>query len=417
MKLRIHHLACLLLPFVTDGSFLAAQAADGGQPERIILNLTTTPASSMAVTWRTADLQADPFAEFAVATAGPEFAKATTKVAARAEAHVTDAGATVHHYSAILEGLTPETCYAYRVGSGAGQSEWNQFTTASAEAKPFQFVWFGDPQDDIAEHCTRVFQQTVRTAPQADFWLFSGDLCSAPEDDLWGELFFAAGFNFRLTPSVMTPGNHDMAFLMANGKHVLDEKGKKDRGDTVAATWRAHFTLPENGPTGLEEATFHFDYQGVRLIMISSTREPLDQAPWLEGLLKDNPNRWTILTFHHPLYSTGRTRDGQTTRQAFQALIDRYSVDLVLTGHDHTYARSHPLKGGQVAPAGERGTVYVVSSSGPKTYVAQPLYHGLMAKTGEGLQLFQVIGIDGGRLDYACHTATGQVYDTFTLSK
>jgi len=403
---------------------LAAGAILGGAwlraadlPERVILNLTAQPATSIAVTWRTTGEHAGAAAEFAGATDTAEFAKAAKKIPAHAERFVTDKKDVVYHYSVVIDGLVPGTRYAYRVGHDAAQSEWNQFETARTAAAPFRFVWFGDPQDDIAEHCSRMFREAYRAAGDAKFWLFSGDLCSEPEDSRWGELFYAAGFAFRSTPSLMTPGNHDMAYLVKDGAIVLDDRKKKKRTDTVATTWRAHFTLPENGPTGTAEASFHVDYQGVRFILINSNVAFAEHAAWLERLLATNPNRWTIVTFHHPLYSAGRTRDDKATRNAFLPLFDQYAVDLVLTGHDHAYARSHKLRNSQIAAPGEKGTVYVVSSSGPKTYVAQPLYKELMAKTGEGLMLFHPITIDSRTLTFEARTAAGNLYDSFTLSK
>jgi hypothetical protein len=395
----------------------ATSAVAADTPERVILNLTAQPATSIAVTWRTAAEHPDAAVEFAVATDTSDFAKAPQKVPARMERFETDKQAVVFHYSAVLADLTPGTRYAYRVGHEGGRSEWNQFATARAQPAPFRFVWFGDPQDDIAEHCSRTFREAHRLAGDAAFWLCSGDVCSTPEDYRWGELFYAAGFIFRSTPSILAPGNHDMGYLMKDGTVVLDEKGKKKRGGTVATTWRAHFTLPENGPAGSAETSYCVDYQGVRFVMINSNLDLAAHAAWLEPLLAKNPHPWTIVSFHHPLYSTGQTRDGQSTRKAFLPLFDKYAVDLVLTGHDHTYARSHKLRNNRVAGPGEAGTVYVVSSSGPKRYVLQPLYQDLMAKTGEGLMLFHPITIDGRRLTFEARTAAGNLYDSFTLAK
>src|SRR5688500_3862002 len=43
------------------------------EPDRVILNLTENPEKSIAVNWRTDTTVAAGFAEFAIATAGPEF--------------------------------------------------------------------------------------------------------------------------------------------------------------------------------------------------------------------------------------------------------------------------------------------------------------------------------------------------------
>jgi len=40
-----------------------------------------------------------------------------------------------------------------------------------------------------------------------------------------------------------------------------------------------------------------------------------------------------------------------------------------------------------------------------------------MAKTGGNVQLFQTISINGGKLNYESHTATGELYDSFELKK
>jgi hypothetical protein len=151
--------------------------------------------------------------------------------------------------------------------------------------------------------------------------------------------------------------------------------------------------------------------------MISSSNDLPEQAQWVETALANNPNRWTVAAFHHPFYSSGRNRDGRTTRDAFQDLFERYGVDLVLQGHDHTYARSKKLMGGKIVGEDEKGIVYVVSSCGPKNYVLQPLYKDLMASMGENQQLYQVISVEGNTLQFKAVTAVGTVFDSFELRK
>ena len=63
------------------------------------------------------------------------------------------------------------------------------------------------------------------------------------------------------------------------------------------------------------------------------------------------------------------------------------------------------------------GTVYVVSVSGPKMYdLDQPKQLGFQ-RGGEDVQLFQGISIDNDELRYQARTATGSLYDGFTLKK
>jgi hypothetical protein len=96
-------------------------------------------------------------------------------------------------------------------------------------------------------------------------------------------------------------------------------------------------------------------------------------------------------------------------------VFDKHRVDLVLQGHDHTYARSQNLRAGvNVRDAGS-GTVYVVSVSGPKMYNLDRA--PWMRRAAEDTQLYQIISVDGERLVYEARTVTGERYDAFTLVK
>ncbi|MFH1212787.1 MAG: metallophosphoesterase, partial [Candidatus Neomarinimicrobiota bacterium] len=142
-----------------------------------------------------------------------------------------------------------------------------------------------------------------------------------------------------------------------------------------------------------------------------------EQAVWLDSLLARNPNRWTIVAFHHPLYSMGHIRDDRQTRDAFLPIFDKYQVDLVLSGHDHVYSRTYPLRAGKIAAKKQKGTVYVISVSCPKAYDIGKINAGLMAKTGTQAQLFQVISVEPNRLEYKSYTADGRLFDDFKLKK
>jgi len=378
-------------------------------PERIILNLTPNPSQEMAVTWRTEISCPNSVVQYAEATPWIEFKKNSTSITAKEQKLELPGNKTTFHYSVIMSGLKPNTKYVYRVGHDSIWSEWNQFKTAKKEFSPVKFVFIGDPQNDIKEHCSRVFREAYKAAPDANFWLCTGDLAGNPYDNLWNELFYAGDFIFRTTPSILTPGNHDHTPVMINGK--------SERLKTVDPIWNAHFTLPENGLPNFKETSYYVDYQGVRFIMINSYDKVPEQAVWVEEVLKSNPNRWTVAAFHIPVYSMGKDRDSKTTRKAFMPLFDKYGVDLVLTGHDHTYARSKKIFNGEVVNDKDKGTVYVVSVSGPKMYELNPLYENLMVKVAGNISLFQVISINGSELKYESYSADGALFDSFKLTK
>ena len=181
----------------------------------------------------------------------------------------------------------------------------------------------------------------------------------------------------------------------------------------LSRNWQPTFALPTNGPAGLEETAYFLDYQGVRFVGLNSNEQLGLQAEWLDRILDDNPHRWTILIFHHPVFSSARGRDNEKLRSLWMPVFDRHGVDLVLQGHDHTYGRTGNVRNGINVRDESSGTVYVVSVSGPKMYPSSD--HPLMVRLGEDLQLYQVISIDGDSLVYESRTATGELYDAFLL--
>ncbi|RXK55905.1 metallophosphoesterase family protein [Oleiharenicola lentus] len=389
-------------------------------PDRIVLTWRQDPATTQAVTWRTDASVVQGVAEIALANEqGRELrARAVPAVTTEFESNLGPA----NFHTAEFTDLTPDTLYAYRVGDGANWSEWFQFRTASRTARPFSFIYFGDAQNDIKTHWSRVFREAFREAPRAAFTLHAGDLVSeGNNDEQWGEWFGAPAWVNATIPVVATPGNHE--YRRADER---DEKSPR----VLSRHWRPQFALPENGPAGvpeLIETTYFFDYQGARIISLNSNTRQAEQQAWLREVLSQNPQRWTIVTFHHPIFSPARDRDHANLRAAWKPLFDEFKVDLVLTGHDHTYARSGDL--GDRIPVGTVnakpgyqqiydpaiGTVYVVSVSGPKMY---KLTGGEWAvRTAENTQLFQVVTVNGDELRFEARTAVNRLHDAFTLRK
>jgi len=378
-------------------------------PDRIVLSWESDPKTEMSVTWRTDISVKHAVAEIAPAEGGPKFLDSKTSVDAESQQLITDLGPSLRH-TARFKGLQPDSQYLYRVGDGNNWSEWADFKTASAEAAAFSFVYFGDAQNDVKSHWSRVVRRAFRDAPKASFFLHAGDLINRSESDAeWGEWFYAGGFIHRSIPCVATPGNHEFGRI----------------GDTderrLSIHWQPQFAFPQNGPEGLKESAFWFDFQGTRFVSLNSNEKIEIQAPWLDQVLTGNPNRWTVLTFHHPVYSAKANRDNPHLRELWQPIIDKHHVDIVLQGHDHTYARSKLMTGdvnletGVTHQDANTGTVYVVSVSGPKMYDLGR--RPFMRRAAEDTQLFQVITIDGLQLKYEARNAIGELYDGFILRK
>jgi Purple acid Phosphatase, N-terminal domain/Calcineurin-like phosphoesterase len=391
-------------------------AADPGRrPDRVVLTWRDDPARTQAVTWRTDVLVEEAFAEIAEASANPGFAALARRSPARTTAvplsgRLGDASlpsrGTVYYHEARFTALRPNTLYAYRVGDGTTWSEWFHFRTAALEAASFSFIYLGDAQNDIRSLWSRAIRSAFLDAPRARFVLHAGDLVNVGEsDDQWGEWFGAGNWINGMVAQVPVVGNH--------------EYGRLNREDPrqLSALWRPQFALPEDGPEGLSETVYSFDYQGARIIVLNSADDTrlADQAAWLEARLKDNKNRWTIVAFHHPVFSVATDRDNPAIRAAWKPLFDKYDVDLVLTGHDHSYGRGENLAEGTTR-RDDAGTVYVVSVSGPKMYeVGQG--RTWATRTGANVQLYQVVNVSSQSLRFEARTVTGQLFDHFEITK
>src|SRR5690606_15992283 len=138
------------------------------------------------------------------------------------------------------------------------------------------------------------------------------------------------------------------------------------------------------------------------------------QAAWLDGVLRDaasgaSRRAWTIVAIHQPMFSPRQDRDNVLLREHILPVLERHRVDLVLQGHDHVYGRRGGLAAGQGTPQ------YVVSVAGAKQYRLSPRARATMAPVAEDTQLFQVVRIADGVLEYEAHTATGRLYDAFAL--
>jgi 3',5'-cyclic AMP phosphodiesterase CpdA len=410
-------------------AIVAAQAfgADETVPQRIFLGIGADPAHTQPVTWRTTAAVEAPQAQIAAWSADPGFEKSATTVNATATPVTIADGVQVTHYEANFESLEPAKDYAYRVGDGKTWSEWNHFRTAAATAEPFRFIYLGDAQRGVKTLWSRVVREAVLHAPDARFLLHAGDLVEEGYNDAqWGEWCYGVGFIGERYPNIVAVGNHDM--------NLPENDPNANRPVGVSPLWHAHFAFPKNGPAdtpALDEEAYTFDYQGVRFIVIEAnafaqfenydpeTRKVVQakEVPWVEGLLKNNPNRWTVILQHEPLYQAGKNPDNPPLRDALLPLFDKYRVDLVLQGHDHTYARSKKLAGGKEVAANEPGTVYVVSVSGSRMYPTNPKYQPLMAKTLANAQTYQTVDVNNDRLRYESYGVDGTKVDSFELSK
>ncbi|MEM9345753.1 MAG: fibronectin type III domain-containing protein [Planctomycetota bacterium] len=394
-------------------------------PDRIFLTFIGDPATSRAVTWRTDKSVAQAYAEIAVATPGPAFANTAKRYEATTEPLTLDDNSkpvnqATHFHSVVFEDLRPNTLYAYRVGSGKRWSEWIQFRTASDKPEPFRFLYFGDAQNEVHSKWSRVIRMAHRTAPDAAFAIHAGDLVDkAHADHEWAEWMKAGGHLHAETTGVPVVGNHEYQNLTREGVN---------KGRHLAIHWRPQFTLPveESLPEHLHETVYTIAYQGVQVIVLDSANNLEQQTAYLESKLGEGDYRWRVVTFHHPVFAPSRGLKKSNTRDAWKEVLEKMGADLVLQGHDHTYARGHtPRRSADDGQTDGLGAMYVTSVSGPKMYKIdqeglakfQELDGLVTAKTARNTQFFQVIDVKDGRLEYRAYTATGELYDAAAIEK
>jgi hypothetical protein len=394
-------------------------------PSRIILTWSGDPTRTQAVTWRTEVPLQSPQAQISRFNADPNFVKDVTTIPGMSTVDDLGNGKVAGHYAAIFTGLEPGTKYCYRVGDGQTWSEWNGFRTAASQPDPFRFIYFGDAQNNIRSMCSRTFRLAYATAPDARFMIHAGDLVNEGYDDsLWGEWCEALGFVSANLPSLPVVGNHDLH----------RSPGRPDSKLVLRASplWSHHFALPDNGPDveELKSQSYFIDYQGVRLVFLDVNAfanedfEPGErkhvqekELEWLNRILGDNPNPWTIVVQHQAIFSIAKNRNYAEMRHALAPLYEKHHVDLVFQGHDHAYGRTHKIAAEHIVDPSAPGVIYVISVCGPKMYELHELHRELMAKVVERKQFFQIVEVSPQRLLFTAYSIDGAVADEFELCK
>ena len=172
-----------------------------------------------------------------------------------------------------------------------------------------------------------------------------------------------------MVPSVPTPGNHEQA--QRAGRQALR---------ALSHHWRPQFTLPENGPAGLEETVLHARLPGRADHRRSTSNERIDeQVPWLERCWPRTSQPLDRLHVPPPGLLDGQGARQPRLRDAWKPMSRQVqastSSSRATTTATAAPARtpSLPENVGNVPTGvnkvdGKTGTVYVVSVSGPKMY-------------------------------------------------
>jgi predicted MPP superfamily phosphohydrolase len=155
--------------------------------------------------------------------------------------------------------------------------------------------------------------------------------------------------------------------------------------------------------------TFKAPNEDVRFFALESTYMDPDQLKWLEDELKKSSEKWKIVFFHHPLYSSGMTHGSQLKlRATLEPLFVQYNVSLVLNGHDHTYERIKAQSGIQY---------FVEGSSGQLRAGDLRKNSPLTAFGNDTEQTFILMEIDGDNLTFNTINKGGAIIDSGAITR
>jgi autotransporter-associated beta strand protein len=375
---------------------------------------------------------------------------------------VSDATLTTEH-EIRLDGLSSDTQYFYTVGTmnmpitAADTNVYVITAPLPGTRKPTRIWVLGDAgtagrntAGDIASQASvRDSYYNFTGNRRTDLWLMLGDNAYENGTDAQFQLAVFNMYPTLLRNSVLWP---------ALGNHETDQSTNPNSN----YPYFDMFTLPKSGEAGgLASGTEHyysFNYGNIHFICLDSMTVSRAangaMAMWLTNDLANTTAEWIIAYWHHPPYTKGSHDSDSASdssgsmvemRQNILPLLEAGGVDLVLSGHSHSYERSYLLDGhygssGTLTPVmkldsgsgrtngtgayvklaggakiSHKGAVYVVAGSSGQTSGGS-LNHPAMYLSLNNLGSV-VLDINSNRLDAKFVRETGAVDDYFTILK
>jgi acid phosphatase type 7 len=377
-----------------------------------------------------------------------------------------NSGISMEHIVSLRD-LHPATRYFYSVGGLThtlqGDSA-NYFRTLPLPGSQDKYLIgaFGDcgnnssNQKDIMNQFTKYLGNRYINA-----WLLLGDNAYESGTDTEYQRNFFEPFQEGLLkkyPLFPAPGNHDY-------RDIDKYRGKVQTGQQVA--YFQNFTMPVKGEGGgvasENPAYYSFDIGNVHFLSLDSYGKEVNnrmydtlgkQVQWIKKDLAANKNKgWVVAYWHHPPFTMGSHNSDKENelikiRENLIQILERYGVDLVLTGHSHSYERSSLLKGHYgpeatfssskhnlststgkydgsknscpyIKDSGNKGTIYVVSGSAGKidSRTQETYPHDAMVFSDATHGGALMLEVERNRLDLKWLGADGQIRDQFTMMK
>lgn len=279
---------------------------------------------------------------------------------------VSEATLTTEHEIEIT-GLAPNTKYYYDIGNvdvvlmdGGVDNSMFVKTAPLHGTKQFVRMWaLGDAgtegqsqyvgqQKAVRDAYYNYVSNASSNPGQTDMMLFLGDNAY----DNGSDADFQRGFFNGFAPIL----KNTVAWSCL-GNHETYAVGGADYAS--ASPYYDIFTFPTAGEAGGiasgTEAYYSYDYANIHFIVLESMSLYNDQGQkdWLTADIQNTSQDWIIAYFHHPPYTKG-SHDSDDPgenggmdemREDFLPILEANGVDLVLSGHSHSYERSYFING------------------------------------------------------------------------
>ena len=382
----------------------SAAGNEDGLPEYVISNATTGSATSKNITWMSNPKSSDAKAIMQIATKtdydknGEKAFKnieGTSKIQSFLGSSNDELNKSVRVNKVLATGLTKNTQYAYRVGDGKQWSEVKTFKT-NRNGTNTNFFVIGDTQVSNKENVDKIAANLAKDGNYS-FGIQTGDsVDNASIYSHWTDVLQLFGDNYI--------SGVDMVHVLGNHEYMGDLDG--DAAQNI-------YNLPNSGRYSVEYGNVY-----VATINYTVNRAELKaDLEWLKQDAKASKCKWKVLTMHQPAYYTNTAGSNEMINELVPGAAEEAGIDFVFSGHDHSYARTEPLKEGKVNE--NDGIVYYIcGSTGEKSYSVtnNPDFHFAVASQ-EFNGVYLTVSTTDDKFTVTTRDIDGSIIDTYTKTK
>lgn len=267
---------------------------------------------------------------------------------------------------AIVKDLKENTKYYYQVFQNGKWQDAESYTTKSFNS--FSFLYVGDPQIGASKNQTSTEQEKMVSAGNEVTSSAADNLAARNDGYNWNNILNDAIKDHGYVSFIVSAGDQVnagknereyAAYLGADALASLPVATTIGNHDSVSNQYTLHFNNPNafsdtdaNYIQGKTEAGTDYYYRyGNTLFMVLDTNNyncATHENVMKKAISENKDAKWRIVVFHQDIYGSGYDHsdsDGMVLRTQLTPLMDKYDVDVVLQGHDHTYSRTYQLQG------------------------------------------------------------------------